>query len=665
MKPLILFFLFFFFLTSFVSAFDCTYFSDQDECLFLNDYNESLIANLIYTNTSFPNHNLISNYNDNIHVTLPPEDTIVESNGNLKNVWFVFLTASPSIIYEDELFVNSLFTLRSEYDFEYSVPSTYVNNRKRSGRTCKIRYYFHSQSDNLKIYANNNYLSNQKISMYSISNPTIFKGVYTASVTIKKKYYKWRYHNGWSCKYSQTKYDTDTLSVDDTFEVVPYAKQDEPKFIIQQIYNDNFVGEKNNSNKNLEIVFDNSYYKESFFSYEAVFSKEPYYFLTLKAINNTFVESKNLFLYKDKITVKNNDTCLLNYNNFFETKTIPCTYELDNLNLTQFQKQEFSNNWNLLFLVAIFIFVLWLFYTAIKKTWGKTILPVLITLILIPSVKAESCGLTNLATCIPEKIYSFFINLLNAPLQPLLSTIRSLLENAPSIDLFQGVWAVMVYCISFFYGLLFMYAGFQFIFSGHNIIKREMAKEWLKNTVLMIVFIQASFYIYTLVLDLGAVMSSAVLSLVNEQFFLLTADNLMNMGLEFLFVTLYAITLLITLLLLLIRYLIVSFGVIFLPIGIFCYFVPPLRSYGKLILHLLGSFIFITFIYSLIILGCSLIAELPIFENVKIMIMISCFTIINLLFIIITIKAIFKATFSGGNGGGEIAQVVKYIGMMV
>lgn len=168
-----------------------------------------------------------------------------------------------------------------------------------------------------------------------------------------------------------------------------------------------------------------------------------------------------------------------------------------------------------------------------SKILLKLKIAVLSFLSLIPAVigdEEESCDLTNLASCIPQKIYDFFINLLNTPLQPLLQFIRNLMENPPSIDAFYGVWAIMVYCVSLFYGILFIYSGFQFLVSGHNALRRAMAKEWLKNTVIMIVLIQASFYLYGAILELSSILTTAVLSKVNKYFFMLTADNLMNIG---------------------------------------------------------------------------------------------------------------------------------------
>lgn len=156
-------------------------------------------------------------------------------------------------------------------------------------------------------------------------------------------------------------------------------------------------------------------------------------------------------------------------------------------------------------------------------------------------------------------------------------------------------------------------------------------------------------------------MTSAVLTLVDEQFFLLTIDNMTNVGLEFLFLSSYVFVLLITLLFLGIRYMVVAFGVIFIPIGIFCYFIPPLKSYGKFILNLLGLNIFITFLASIVILASSLLLEIEIFENIKILVMINCFLIIIWMFILLTKHVISKS--SAGDGADKLAQAAKYIAM--
>jgi len=287
----------------------------------------------------------------------------------------------------------------------------------------------------------------------------------------------------------------------------------------------------------------------------------------------------------------------------------------------------------------------------------------LLGILAIPSAYAEECGLTNLASCIPQKLYDFFLDLLNAPLQPLLDLIRKMLENPPSTELFYSMWAIIVYCISLFYGILFIYSGFQFMLSGMNPIKRHMAKEWLKNTVIMITLVQGSFYLYGLIVELGAILASSILSMTDTHFFLITANNLTNIGLEFMFIWLYVLTLLFTTLFLVIRYMIVAFGVIFAPIGIFCWFIPPLKSYGKLILNFLGMYIFITFLDAIIILASSMLTDVPLFANMKILVMISCFSMVNLLFIILAWHVITKSGVA--EGGEKVAEAVKYIAMFM
>jgi hypothetical protein len=68
----LIFFIFFIFLATAVSAFDCSYFDNQNDCLELNTYNESLIADLIYIDTYYPNHDFIRDYNNDIDVDSPP-----------------------------------------------------------------------------------------------------------------------------------------------------------------------------------------------------------------------------------------------------------------------------------------------------------------------------------------------------------------------------------------------------------------------------------------------------------------------------------------------------------------------------------------------------------------------------------------------------------------
>lgn len=275
----------------------------------------------------------------------------------------------------------------------------------------------------------------------------------------------------------------------------------------------------------------------------------------------------------------------------------------------------------------------------------------------------EECGLLNLASCIPLKIYDFLISVINAPISPLLNLTKSLLTEPVNLSLFSSLWAIMLYVISLFYGILMLYSGFNFMISGHDAVKRAKAKQWFFNIFLMIVLVQASYFLYALVLDISSLLTAGIINMVDDAFFLITADNLINIGLQFFFAFFYVTALLITTLLLTLRYIIVAVGVVFIPIAIFCYFIPPLNNYGKLILNFLGVCIFLTFFDALIFLVCSQLIQITFFESFKILVMISALTLTNLLMLyLMFFSAIKSALKTIDNTSGTIFAVAKYFG---
>ncbi len=265
-------------------------------------------------------------------------------------------------------------------------------------------------------------------------------------------------------------------------------------------------------------------------------------------------------------------------------------------------------------------------------------------LLIIPVAFAETdCGLSNIASCLPQKVLEFVINILNAPLTPIISFVKNMLTAQVDIGVFHSIWSIIVYTISLFYGLFLIFAGFNFMISGYDVTKREKAKEWFKNIILMVFFIQASFLLYSLSIDLAAGLASGTMNLIDPNFFMLTADNIINMGLEVILLLIYVFTLAITAILLILRYIFVCVGVMFLPLGIFFYFTPPLNAYGKLVLNVLAVALLLPFIQIMILLAASKLIALPLFANFKILVMISSFAFIDfimlLLILFITLKA--------------------------
>ncbi len=257
-----------------------------------------------------------------------------------------------------------------------------------------------------------------------------------------------------------------------------------------------------------------------------------------------------------------------------------------------------------------------------------------------------------------DGFFEYLLVIINAPLQPLLDLVRHLLTEPVSVELLGSLWGIMVYILSLFYGLLLLYSGFNFIISGHDIVKRENAKTWLKNVLIMTVLIQASYLLYQLVLAIAGLLTIGVIELIDPSFFLFTFDSFINIGLEMSFGGLYVVTLLFTAVILGIRYLIVFLGVVFAPWAIFLYFIPPLKAYGKLILNFLGVNIFITFVDAIIILASSKLVDVSVFSSFEILLMISAFGLVNLVTLYFMFFAVIKSAI------GIASEVKGKVGMM-
>jgi len=264
------------------------------------------------------------------------------------------------------------------------------------------------------------------------------------------------------------------------------------------------------------------------------------------------------------------------------------------------------------------------------------------------------CGLLNLG-CLPQMFFEYVSSLLNAPIQPLLDLNKGLISTPVNITPFFSLWTIIIYVLSMFYAFLIIYCGIQFIASGYNPAKREEAKEWLKNIIIMIVLVQASFFIYELFVQLASATTSSTLTLVNANFFTLKTSSGSGLALEIIFFFMYITTLLLTLIMLILRYAIVSIGVVLFPLGIFFYFIQPLKAYGLLLLNFLGVCVFITFLDAILLTGFSMLITLPLFSNLKILVMITAFMSIDFMMFFLMFFSIIKSAFNVGTKVATIA----------
>jgi len=254
-----------------------------------------------------------------------------------------------------------------------------------------------------------------------------------------------------------------------------------------------------------------------------------------------------------------------------------------------------------------------------------------------------ACGILNIPECIAEKLTDLILTIINAPIIPLLDILKKLLTQPPNIYAFSTLWAVIIYIISIFYGIFIMAAGVNFIISGYNAEKRERAKEWLQNILLMIFFVQASYFLYSMISEVASRLTVGVINMIDPNFFLLTLDNMVNVGLEIVLGIFYLIILFITIIAFSINYLFASIGIVFFPFGLFFYFINPLRDIGKFILSTAVFVLFIPFFASLVLLGAAELLKQGGYESIKIILMIGAFALVDIMMILLGFMAIVRS----------------------
>jgi hypothetical protein len=183
----------------------------------------------------------------------------------------------------------------------------------------------------------------------------------------------------------------------------------------------------------------------------------------------------------------------------------------------------------------------------------------------------------------------------------LLGLTKVLLSANPDPESMYGLWQSITIVISSFYLLVFLIIGLFFLISGNNIERREQAKNWLKNAVIMIIGVGISFYLYKLILELSTGITQFMWVTGFEQFF---SDSILS-GLGVIMLIVFAGTIILALTTLFLRYLFLLVGVGLFPIGTFLYLTPKFENWGKIIFNFLGVMLAMQFVDVIVLIATS------------------------------------------------------------
>jgi len=307
-----------------------------------------LIADIFKPSNNFPNHDFIYFWNLDLDITDSP-DGIKINRGSIRNAWIKIIASMPSVLEDGILYIPERGKLLSEYNYEVKLPAG------KQRYDCRTKYYLISQNKILKIFVNENYAGQDKLTSFVTNDDDI---TLTAELEIKVQYkikhYRW---DGRRCSYHHHEYITDTLKIKDTINAKLQKTNPESFFKITDKYNGITSGylEVNNISA-LELSFINSLYQRTNYVYKLNYTL-PYYVLTLKAerVKNAKVQNIHIDDTQDKIefVVKDISDCKIKLFSHFGSVLKSCDLTYNEINF-KIKTDKLNYHENETILVEIF-----------------------------------------------------------------------------------------------------------------------------------------------------------------------------------------------------------------------------------------------------------------------------------------------------------------------
>jgi|GEM_PF-6240061 hypothetical protein len=197
-----------------------------------------------------------------------------------------------------------------------------------------------------------------------------------------------------------------------------------------------------------------------------------------------------------------------------------------------------------------------------------------------------------------------FFSLLKYALSLFIALANQLVAYNPVVtEPLASVHSKLISLLAPLYLLVLTWSGIR-IMSGGGLESQVNARVTIQNSLVSMLIVAFSLPIYKVLINLSQLLSTYFITApfpeVGYPAVTTLALFLLLLPLLILFVVF-----------LIIRFFFISFGVLLFPIGVFLYFFPPTKPYGRLLLSMVFFFLFIQLILSLIISVMEILAVTP------------------------------------------------------
>lgn len=242
-------------------------------------------------------------------------------------------------------------------------------------------------------------------------------------------------------------------------------------------------------------------------------------------------------------------------------------------------------------------------------------------------------------------------------INPFLTAINTFIQQNPDPLALFGYWKLIILVISAFYILMFLVAGLKFVLGAYDVGQREEAKVWFKNALFVVIVLNASYLLYSILLDLGSGVSLVFWEAKFDNLFSFEAIESLNLF-NLYYLAFSASLLWFTLFL---RYALLLIGVVIFPVGLFLFFIPPLKTWGSAVLNLFGTAVFIQLVDTITLKVMDLTLASWTSPDFKFLIPSTAYFIIFFINLVMLLIAVLRGVHSVRGYSPNIANVVSYI----
>jgi len=305
-----------------------------------------LISNLDYTDNLQPNHFMVSSHNKGLTISSVPQGVQATSKTYIKNAWATIFSFSPSVYYNNSLFVPQESEVLTGFNYTLSLPGDYSSSGypNTDGGDCKRVYAILQNTAKNNIFVNNLFSGEGKIVRIGIQNDSKITSNYSINFKLKTDHYKW---NSYCCKkrygicrkycYSCDHRNAETIEESVsilTEKLVKYYPSDLFADISDLKVNPNSNEFKLNYSDSVSLQLKSSSFVFYKYAYSISSSFYPYNIYTIVANDLKQTSINNLYYTNNYIIVKDLSECYLIGYDFFNKVEKNCGLVNSKINLS-------------------------------------------------------------------------------------------------------------------------------------------------------------------------------------------------------------------------------------------------------------------------------------------------------------------------------------------